>query len=180
MPGVNLGKAVIAAVEDGILARGGGHAMAAGITVEPGQLPKFRAYVAEALASEVAEARKLNQLRIDAALSARGATTAFVHEIEQAGPFGSGNPTPIFAFPGHKVRYPQVVGKGGHIRFSLQSGDGARLKAIAFRTAGTPLGDLLLGASDTSLHLAGTLGIDHWQGREEVQLRLVDAAQPDA
>jgi single-stranded-DNA-specific exonuclease len=179
MPGVNLGSAVLAAHEAGVIAKGGGHAMAAGVTIEPGQLPKFRAFLANALADDVAEARKRNQLKIDAALSARGATADFVREIERAGPFGAGNPTPIFAFPGHKIRYPQVVGKGGHIRFTLQSGDGARLKSIAFRAAGSPLGDLLLNSDDTPVHIAGTLGLDHWQGREEVQVRVVDGARPE-
>jgi single-stranded-DNA-specific exonuclease len=181
MPGVDLGRAVIAAVEAGTIARGGGHAMAAGATLRPGQLGPFRAHLSESLAAQVGAARTRTALRIDAAMSARGATVDFVHDIERAGPFGAGNPSPLFAFPAHRAKFAEVVGTGGHVRFSLTADDGARLKAIAFRAAGTPLGAGLLGAgNDTPLHLTGTLGLDHYQGREEVQLRVVDAARPAA
>ena len=112
-------------------------------------------------------------------MTARAATPEFVHEIERVGPFGSGSPQPTFAFPAHRARFAEVVGGAGHVKFTLTSGDGARLKAIAFRAATTALGEALLSAgNDTALHLAGTLSIDHWQGREEVQLRLSDAALP--
>jgi len=83
----------------------------------------------------------------------------------------------VFAFPDHQVKFAEVVGAGGHVRFSLQSGDGGRLKAIAFRAASTPLGEVLLAAgNDRKLHVAGTLSLDHYQGRAEVQVRVVDAA----
>ncbi|MBK8083052.1 MAG: single-stranded-DNA-specific exonuclease RecJ [Devosia sp.] len=177
MPGVDLGSAVIAAVESGIAAKGGGHAMAAGVTLKSGQLGPFRAHLAETLGENIALARAATALQIDAALSARGGTVDFVREIERAGPFGSGNPQPVFVFPSHRARFPEVVGAGGHVRFTLASGDGARLKGIAFRAAGTALGEALLGA-DTPLHLAGTLSLDHYQGREEVQFRVIDAAIP--
>jgi single-stranded-DNA-specific exonuclease len=181
MPGVDLGHAVIAAVEADIIQKGGGHAMAAGITLKPGQLGPFRAHMSQMLAASVGTARALTALEIDAALSARGATVDFVEDIERAGPFGAGNPQPVFAFPAHKAKFAETVGAGGHVRFTLTSDDGARLKAIAFRAASGPLGPLLLGAgNDTRLHIAGTLGIDHYQGRAEVQLRVVDAAEPAA
>ncbi|MGN6487810.1 MAG: single-stranded-DNA-specific exonuclease RecJ [Devosia sp.] len=177
MPGVDLGAAVIEAVEQGLVARGGGHAMAAGVTLQAGQLGRFRAHVNEALAGSVGAARAKTSLAIDAALTARGATAEFVHQIERAGPYGSGNPQPVFAFPAHKAKFAEVVGSGGHVRFTLASDDGARLKAIAFRAATTALGEALLSAgNDTALHLAGTLSLDHYQGREEVQVRLMDAA----
>lgn len=179
MPGVDLGSAVIAAVDMGLAAKGGGHAMAAGVTLRPGQLGPFRAHLAETLGASVAAARAVTALRVDAAITARGATPEFCHEIERAGPFGAGNPQPVFAFPAHRARFAEVVGTGGHVRFSLTSDDGARLKAIAFRAADTPLGQALLGAgNDTRLHVAGTLSLDHWQGREEAQLRVVDVAMP--
>lgn len=177
MPGVDLGSAVIAAVERGIAAKGGGHAMAAGVTLRPGQLGPFRAYLADVLTAAVATARAATALQIDAAITARGATPEFFHEIERAGPFGSGNPQPVFAFPAHRAKFAEVVGAGGHVRFTLTSEDGARLKAIAFRAASTELGQALLNAgNDTPIHIAGTLGLDHWQGREEVQLKVTDAA----
>jgi single-stranded-DNA-specific exonuclease len=178
MPGVDLGSAVIEAVESGLIPKGGGHAMAAGVSLRPGDLAAFRAFMAEKLGPGVRAARAASALKIDAALSARGATLDLLHNIERAGPFGSGNPTPVFAFPSHRARFPQVVGKGGHISFSLASDDGARLKAIAFRAAGTPIGEALLRDGDQPLHFAGCLSLDHYQGREQVQFRLTDIARP--
>jgi single-stranded-DNA-specific exonuclease len=181
MPGVDLGRAVIAAVEADIISKGGGHAMAAGVTLRPGQLGPFRAHLSEALAGQVGAARALTALKIDAALSARGANVAFVEDIERAGPFGAGNPQPVFAFPAHRAKFAEIVGAGGHVRFTLTSDDGARLKAIAFRAASGPVGRALLAAgNDAKLHIAGTLGLDHYQGRAEVQLRVTDVAEPVA
>ena len=111
-------------------------------------------------------------------MTARGATPDFVRDIERAGPFGAGNPQPIFAFPAHRARFAEIAGQGGHVRFTLTADDGARLKAIAFRASDTPAGQLLLSSPDTPLHLAGTLSLDTWQGREEVQFRLTDVAVP--
>jgi single-stranded-DNA-specific exonuclease len=178
VPGVDLGSAVIKAVESGLIPKGGGHAMAAGVSLRDGDIGPFRAFLAEALGPGVAAARAASALKIDAALTARGATVELLHNLERAGPFGAGNPTPVFAFPAHRVRFPQIVGKGGHISFSLTSGDGARLKAIAFRAAGTPLGDVLMRDNDQPLHCAGGLSIDHYQGREQPQFRLIDIARP--
>src|SRR6185437_639000 len=179
LPGVDLGRTVIAAVEADLIARGGGHAMAAGVTLRQGDLGPFRAYLAEQLTEGVRSARAKSALMIDAALTARAATPELVADIEQAGPFGAGNPTPIFAFPAHRARFPDIVGAGGHIRFSLSAEDGARRKAIAFRAAGTPVGDAIMAAAgDAPLHIAGSLTLDHWQGRPEVQLRVVDVSRP--
>ncbi len=178
MPGVDLGRVVIEAMERGLVAKGGGHAMAAGVTILPGQLGGFRAFLAEALAGDVALARAATALPIDAALTARGAGLDLVRDIERAGPFGSGNPGPLFAFPAHRARFAQVVGKGGHVSFTLASDDGARLKAIAFRAANTAIGDALLRDGDGAFHFAGALSIDHYQGREQVQFRLTDLARP--
>lgn len=177
VPGVDLGSAVIAAVDSGLIPKGGGHAMAAGVTLRPGQLAAFKAHLYDLLADPASIARTQVAMEIDAALTARGANVGFVHDIERAGPFGAGNPQPLFAFPAHKARFPDVVGAGGHIKFTLTSDDGARLKAIAFRAATTELGQVLLSAgNDTPLHFAGTLSIDQWQGREEVQFRVEDIA----
>lgn len=178
LPGVDLGSAVIAAVESGLIPKGGGHAMAAGISLRPGELGPFRSFLAEQLATNVQAARAASALKIDAALTARGASVDLLHNIEKAGPFGSGNPNPVFVFPAHRARFAQIVGKGGHVSFTLASEDGARLKAIAFRAAGTPLGDVLLRDAEAPLHFAGGLSIDHYQGREQVQFRLTDIARP--
>ncbi|RYE08399.1 MAG: single-stranded-DNA-specific exonuclease RecJ [Hyphomicrobiales bacterium] len=179
MPGVDLGHAVIAAVDNGLITRGGGHAMAAGATLKPGQIGPFRAHLEQALAGQVGTARAATALKIDAALSARGATVDMVADVDRAGPFGAGNPQPVFAFPGHTPKFAEVVGEAGHVRFQLTSPDGARLKAIAFRAAATPIGQALLGAgNDSRLHIAGNLSLDHYQGRAEVQLRVADVATP--
>ena len=170
---------MLAAVDKGLIAKGGGHAMAAGVTIKPGQLGPFRAHIVETLAVSVGVAREATALAIDAAMTVRGASVDFVHEIERAGPFGAGNPMPVFAFPAHRAKFAEIVGAGGHVRFVLTSDDGARIKAIAFRAATTPLGQALLNAgNDTRLHIAGMLALDHWQGREEVQLRVTDVAVP--
>jgi single-stranded-DNA-specific exonuclease len=176
MPGVDLGRAVIAAVEADIITKGGGHAMAAGVTIPAGQLGPFRAHLSEVLAGAVGAARALTALKVDAALTARGANVEFVEEVERAGPYGAGNPQPVFVFPAHEAKFAKIVGTG-HVAFQLTSDDGGRLKAIAFRAAETPLGQAILaGGNGEKLNFAGTLGLDHYQGRVEVQMRLIDIA----
>ncbi len=175
--GVDLGSAVIKAVESGIIAKGGGHAMAAGISLLPDELGAFRSFIESELEQQVKQARSKNTLKIDAAITARTASLDFVHLLEKAGPYGAGNAIPIFAFPAHRIKYAKIVGKGGHIRFNLYAGDGANIEGIAFRAADTEFGQILLDARDNKpIHIAGSLGINHWQGREKVQLRAIDAS----
>ncbi|MBU1307677.1 MAG: single-stranded-DNA-specific exonuclease RecJ, partial [Alphaproteobacteria bacterium] len=178
MPGIDLGSAVLQAVESGLIVKGGGHAMAAGITIKSGQLGPLRSFLADTLSVDVASARAASSLKVDAALTARGASLDLVRDLERAGPYGSGNPGPVFAFPAHRAKFAQAVGKGGHVSFALVSEDGARLKAIAFRAASSAIGDALLRGNDGAFHFAGSLGIDHYQGREQVQFRLTDLAKP--
>jgi single-stranded-DNA-specific exonuclease len=175
--GVDIGRAVRAAVEAGLLVKGGGHAMAAGITISRDRLGDFRAFMEERLSEVVERTRADEALLIDAALTAGGARPDLVELVEQAGPFGSGNPEPIFAFPAHRVVEAAQVGNG-HVRVRARSGDGAMLSAIAFRCADEPLGRGLLAARGEALHLAGCLSIDRWGGGERVQLRILDAAKP--
>lgn len=177
IPGVDLGAAVLQAVSKGLIPKGGGHAMAAGISVGKGEIGGFRSFLSEKLAETVLEAQKDSGLKIDAALTARGATIDFLHAIEKAGPFGSGNAGPVFALPAHRVTYSDIVGVGGHVKVSLVSQDRARINGIAFRAADTALGQFLLEARNSDpIHVVGTLSVNHWQGREEVQLRIIDAA----
>lgn len=179
MPGVDLGSAVVAAREADLIVSGGGHAMAAGVTLSQAQIAAFRGYMIEKLGPEVEIARRSTGLSIDAAITARTATANFVHDVQRAGPFGTGNSNPVFALPSHRVSFADVVGAGGHVRCTLSSADGAKLNGIAFRAAGTPLGQALLNADKSKpLHFCGTLALDHWQGRERVQLRVTDAADP--
>jgi single-stranded-DNA-specific exonuclease len=178
IPGVDLGKVVREAVQEGILLKGGGHAMAAGITLKKERLAEFRAYVETALAATVAEARHANELFIDGAVSARAVTTDFVATLNRAGPFGSGNPEPLIALPSHQLAYVDEVGQA-HLRVRLKSGDGAMVNGIAFRAVGQKLGNALLEHRGQPLHVAGSLAVDRWQGAERVQLRVTDVAVPD-
>jgi len=173
--GVDLGRAVRQAVQEGILVKGGGHAMAAGVTLRKGALTEFRAYLEEALGAAVAAARRVDVLLIDGALTAAAATSETVATIARAGPFGAGNPEPVMALPAHTIAYADEVGQA-HIRVRLRAGDGTGVNAIAFRAAGQSLGSALTQSRRRQVHAAGCLAIDRWQGEERVQLRLIDIA----
>ena len=160
--GVDLGATVRAALEQGIIVKGGGHGMAAGLTLEVARLGDFRAFLTERLAEDVARCAS-PALAIDAAVSAGGASLDLIELLEQAGPFGSGNPAPVFAFPAHRVVYADAAGTD-HIRLTLAADDGKRIKAIAFRAMGTELGELLLSERRFPLHVAGRLTVDDWSG----------------
>ncbi len=175
--GVDIGAAVRAAVEQGILVKGGGHAMAAGITIARDRLAALRAFLEERLAPQVRAAEADRDLEIDAALTESGATVALVEDLDRAGPYGNGNPAPVFALPAHRVAFADIAGNG-HVRLSLASGGGGTLKAIAFRAAEAPLGRALLAARGKPLHVAGTLSLDHFGGSARPQLRVIDAADP--
>ena len=118
-----------------------------------------------------------HHIDIDAAITARGATIDLIELLEKAGPYGAGHPEPVFALPSHRIAYADVVGNG-HVRVTLASADGAMLKGIAFRAAGSPLGDALVAARGGLLHVAGTLSVDTWQERRQPSLRIIDAATP--
>ena len=176
--GVDLGRAVRAAVDAGIAHKGGGHAMAAGATVGADALDAFAAFVTETLATAVADAADSDRLMLDAPLTAAGAQVALMDALDQAGPYGAGCPEPVFALPGHRVVSVREVGNNGHLRARLADGGGATIDAIAFRAAGTDLGSMIQGAIGTPLHLCGTLSRNAWGGRERIEMRLIDAAQP--
>lgn len=174
--GFDMGRMVRAAVDAGLLVKGGGHAMAAGLTVERANLGKLRAFFTEKAERQVAGLVANETLKIDGALGAGGATVELVDQLETAGPYGSGHPQPIFALPSHRLRDSRLVGQS-HIKITLEAQDGGRLDGIAFRAVETPLGELLLSSRGSQIHIAGTLGADHWQGARRVQLRVMDAAK---
>lgn len=176
--GVDIGAAVRHAVTAGLLIKGGGHAMAAGVTIAPDKLAAFRAYLEEALAEPVEAARRDEPLLIDGAVTAAGANVALCADIARAGPFGAGHAEPVFAFPAHTIAYAEEVGQA-HVRARLRAGDGTMMNAIAFRAAGKPLGQALLASRGRNVHTAGTLSIDRWNGEERVQFRLMDLATTD-
>ncbi len=176
--GVDLGRAVRQAVSEGLLTKGGGHAMAAGVTLRKDALSAFRAYLEAALASAVEAARRDDALLIDGAVTAAAASSDMVATIARAGPFGAGNPEPVIALPAHTLVYVEEVGQA-HMRVRLRAGDGSTLNAIAFRVAGQKLGSALGESRGRSVHAAGTLCLDRWNGAERVQLRLIDMAPAD-
>jgi single-stranded-DNA-specific exonuclease len=173
--GVDLGRAVRRAAQDGLLLKGGGHAMAAGVTLKRDTLGAFRAFLEDELAASVEAARRDNILLIDGAVTAGGFNPALVDLLARAGPYGAGNPEPLLALPAHTLVYADAVGEN-HIRARLRSGDGKFVNAIAFRAAGQPLGNALLENRGRALHAAGQIAVDRWQGEERVQLRLMDLA----
>ncbi len=173
--GVDIGRAVRRAVAEGLLVKGGGHAMAAGVTLRKGALAPLRAFLEATLGPDVAVARRASGLLIDGAVSAAAATVDLVAMIGRAGPFGSGNPEPVIALPAHTLTYAEEVGQA-HMRARLKSADGASVNAIAFRAAGQKLGAALLNSRGLRVHAAGSFAIDRWQGEERVQFRLTDIA----
>jgi single-stranded-DNA-specific exonuclease len=176
--GVDIGRAVRGAVEAGLLVKGGGHMMAAGLTVAREKLGELRAFLEAQLHAAVEKARHEDCLEIDAAITARGANSELFSMIERAGPFGSGNPEPVFALPSHIVAYADPVGQG-HVRARLRANDGAMISAVAFRAMDRPLGQALLGGRGSAMHIAGTLSVNRWQGRETIEMRISDAASAD-
>jgi single-stranded-DNA-specific exonuclease len=176
VPGVDIGRAVHAAAEAGLLVKGGGHPMAAGLTVERSRLAELRAFLGERLAAETASAPASRPLDIDGAMTAAGATVPLIEMIERAGPYGAGNPAPVFAFPAHRVVYADLAGTE-HVRLTLENEAGTRLKAIAFRALNTPLGEALLSERGRPVHVAGRLAIDTWNGGRTTQLMVDDAAE---
>ncbi|MFK7902878.1 MAG: single-stranded-DNA-specific exonuclease RecJ [Nitratireductor sp.] len=173
--GVDLGSAVREAVEKGIIVKGGGHAMAAGLTVEKSKLGELRSYFEERLSAQVEKARQGQVMKIDGALTARGANLKFLDLVESAGPYGQGHSQPIFAFPNHLVQYSRLVGKD-HVSLTLKASDGSVIKGISFRSADEKLGKALMDGQGKHFHFIGTLGVNIWQGRKNVQLRIIDAA----
>jgi single-stranded-DNA-specific exonuclease len=179
VPGVDLGHAVRAAVDAGLAIKGGGHVMAAGVTIQASDLERFLGFITERLTEAVGTMRLTDHFSVDATLTAGGAQPGIVAALERAGPFGSGHPEPIFVLPQHRILEAREVGSGGHLRVKLRAGDGSTMGGIAFRAAGQPLGMALLQSIGSTLHVAGTLSIDRWGGNEKVELRIMDAARPE-
>jgi len=175
LAGIDLGAAVTAARQAGLLVNGGGHPMAAGITVEASRLGELTEFLQARVEAQSPERGRPLDIGVDGALSPGAATADLVATVERIGPFGVGNAEPRFAVAEARVVRADVVG-GDHVRCILAGGDGARLKAIAFRAAGGPLGQALMTSGGAPLHIAGHLRADRWQGREGAQLVVEDVA----
>jgi single-stranded-DNA-specific exonuclease len=175
--GADIGGAVRAAVAAGHLVKGGGHAMAAGLTVARENLAVLEDFLHTKLVDGVGQARERDALDIDGALTPAGVTDELIDLIARVGPYGQGNPAPRFAFPATNVKFAKIVGEN-HVRCVLQSADGTKLEGIAFRAAGEPLGELLMNAGGLPLHVAGTIKRSSFNGRERLELHIEDAADP--
>jgi single-stranded-DNA-specific exonuclease len=175
-PGMNLGRAVQAAWEAGVLLAGGGHAMAAGLTVEGGRIDELTAFLNDRLAQERQIAVAEDWLEIDALVDPAGATRALFDSFERLSPFGPANPEPVFAMTGVQSREP-VQMNGGHVRCRLVGADGGSIRAVAWRCADLPGGQALLSGQG-GLHVVGRLKADDWNGRRGVQLEIEDVADP--
>lgn len=175
VPGVDLGAAVIAAHQAGVLEKGGGHAMAAGFTVAASQIDAFRAFLAERVSAALSGSPLVAELSVDAAVSPRGANADLVRAVSRVGPFGTGNSEPRFVLSGARIVSSGVVGEN-HVRCTLAGGDGGRVNAIAFRAMAGDLGPALLQAGQLPVHVAGHLRLDDFRGGDNVQLVIDDAA----
>jgi single-stranded-DNA-specific exonuclease len=177
--GVDLGAAVLAAKDHGLLVAGGGHAMAAGLTVKADQLEPFADFLEERLAHDVARASESRSLLIDAIVAPGGVTPALAEALEEAGPYGMGWPAPRIAAGPMRIVKADIVGKD-HVRAMMAGDDGRSLKTVAFRQAETELGQALLHAPrDRRLWVAGRAKIDDWSGRASAELHIDDATWCD-
>jgi single-stranded-DNA-specific exonuclease len=177
--GVDLGSAILAARDSGLLLAGGGHAMAAGVTIVADRIPELAAFLSERLARSVEDAQSGDRLRIDLSVTVRGFDVPMVEGLEAAGPYGQGWPQPRVAVGPVRVISASEVGSGGHVRFVGVGDDGARLQGVGFRTGGTPLGEAFLAATGRRFWLAGRGEVNRWQGRERAELHLDDAVAAD-
>lgn len=177
--GVDLGAAVLAAKDSGLLVAGGGHAMAAGLTVAKGGVEALAEFLDARLSADVTRAMGAKSLLIDAVLSPGGVNPDFVAAIEQGGPYGTGWPAPRIATGPVRVIKADIVGTG-HVRAIVAGDDGKSIKTVAFRQAETDLGRAILGAPrDRRLWIAGRAKIDDWGSRPAAELHLEDAAWAD-
>ena len=174
-PGVNLGRAVGAAFEQGLLLAGGGHAMAAGMTLRADAIPEFSAWLCETLAAETRLADAADALEIDALTGCGAVAQGLLDLFARLEPFGPGAPEPVVALADVRIERAEPV-RGGHVRCVVVDGYGGRLKAIAWRSGDTAIGRRLLAAGP-SVHLAGRLKRDDWKGRSGVQLEIEDVSE---
>ena len=175
--GVNIAAAFIDARHEGLLLKGGGHAMAGGLTILPSQLPAFRAFMKSHVSKQRNGQPSIYETTIDGVLSVHGAQFSFIKMIQDKfGPFGAGHEEPIFALPAVRLHMVDLVGED-HVRCMVSDWEGGpRMKAMAFRAADTPLGQALLKQGSRPIHLIGHFKLDTWKGGERVEMHILDAA----
>ncbi|WP_425074906.1 single-stranded-DNA-specific exonuclease RecJ [Sagittula sp. S175] len=174
--GVDLGASVQRLAAEGLLIKGGGHRMAAGLTVARDKLEDAMARLSALLEKQGAGTGGAADLRVDGMLMPGAAQVELVKDLERAGPYGQGASGPRFVVPDVRIGFAKVVGSGGHLKFTCEDGLGGRLDGICFGAMDGPLGPSLQDHRGRRFHLAGKLDINTWQGRHSVQLRLEDAA----
>ncbi|WP_308910116.1 single-stranded-DNA-specific exonuclease RecJ [Pseudokordiimonas caeni] len=179
IPGVDLGAAVIEAAQAGIILKGGGHAMAAGLSVAPPRLDELQGFLKHLLRPHVTAAEAAKALKIDGVVALSGATPELIERIEAVGPFGTGNPAPRFAIGPVALVKVDRVGET-HVRAIFKGRDGGSIKAMAFRVADEPMGQLLLAGVGRDFHIAGKLKIDTWSGTPKAEIMLDDVAEAGA
>jgi single-stranded-DNA-specific exonuclease len=176
VPGLDLGAAVIAARQSGLLATGGGHAMAAGFSLPPAGLAALHGFLNERLARP-GDAPEAPELTLEGVLAVAGADAALAQMVARLGPFGTGNTEPVFVLPRARVVKSDRIGKDGNtIRAMVEGEGGGRVKALLFRAAEGPLAEALGRAGGAPLHLAGHLRAENWQGRVSAGFFVTDAA----
>ncbi|MEP1961967.1 single-stranded-DNA-specific exonuclease RecJ [Tateyamaria sp.] len=173
--GIDLGAPIQRLAAEGLLEKGGGHKMAAGLTVAEDKIETAMARLSELLAKQGADALGPADLRLDGSLMPAAATIDLLAQIDAAGPFGAGAPAPRYAFAGMRIFYAKRVGET-HLKITFGEAGGARMDAIAFGAFDGPMGQVLLDHGGASFHLAGRLDLNTFRGRQSVQLRLEDAA----
>jgi single-stranded-DNA-specific exonuclease len=174
--GVDLGAAILAAKDSGLLIAGGGHAMAAGLTLAAGGLEPFREFINDRLASDVEKSRSDRALLLDALLAPGGVAGGLCDALDCAGPYGAGWPSPRVAAGPVRLLRPSIVGDG-HVRGIAAGDDGKSFKWIAFRSAASDLGRALLAsATDARWWLAGSIRRDEWNGGNAAEMHVEDAA----
>ncbi|OED47041.1 single-stranded-DNA-specific exonuclease RecJ [Rhodobacteraceae bacterium (ex Bugula neritina AB1)] len=174
--GVDLGASIQRLVAEGLLVKGGGHKMAAGLTVMRDKLEPAMERLTELLAKQGAGQGGPADLKLDGALMPGAAKVDLIEQIEQAGPFGAGAPAPRYALPDLQVRFAKKIGES-HLKLSLTDGMGGTVDAICFGAFDSPLGPRLLEHGGARFHFAGRLEVNSWGGRQNPQLRLEDVAE---
>ena len=173
--GIDLGAAIQRCASEGLLIKGGGHKMAAGLTVARDKVDAAMARLSELLGKQGADEIGPSDLKVDGLLMPGAATVELIEVIEQAGPFGAGAPAPRFVFPDCTIHFTKVVG-ANHLKITFGDGISARVDSICFGAMDGPLGPMLQNHGGAKFHLAGRLEINTWQGRQSPQLRLEDAS----
>ena len=176
LSGVDIGAAIVAARERGVILEGGGHAMAGGFSLHADRLEEVHLFFMEHLAPAMTRYHASRTLKLDAPLTVRMATAETIRDLERAAPYGMGNPSPLLVLRDVSILHYELL-KEQHIKLVVSDASGGRLKAMCFRAVGTPLGASLAASRGKTLHLAGTLKQEIWQNRPQITFMIQDAME---